>query len=144
MHYWCFHTSLINLFKYLWLELMYLCLNMLVSKVWKKNCPNFVYTMYKAGRKLKSFSHPSLAIFPLLVMQQIFLILKQVCFFLKQCLHVAVFFNWVPYIQISGMIPGMNKINGKVSVASIYRTGGLGCSETPARVLGGRAPSENF
>ena len=50
---------------------MYLYLNKLASRVWKKNFLNYFYTMYKAGRKSGSFSHFFLAIFPLLVMQQI-------------------------------------------------------------------------
>ena len=50
---------------------MYHCLNQLASKVWKKSCPNFFYTMYKAGKKLELFSHSFLAIFPFVVMQQI-------------------------------------------------------------------------
>ena len=35
----------------------------------KKNCPNFLYTMYKAGRKSESFSYSFLVIFPSLVIQ---------------------------------------------------------------------------
>ena len=51
---------------------MYLCLNKVASKVWKKNCPNFNYKMYKTERKLESsFSHSFLAVFPSLIMQQI-------------------------------------------------------------------------
>ena len=49
---------------------MYLCLKKLVSKVWKKNRPNF-YVMYKAGKKSESFLHSFLAVFPSLVMQWI-------------------------------------------------------------------------
>ena len=60
---------------------MYLCLNKLAIQVWKKNCPNFLYTMYKAGKKSESLSHSFLAIFPLLVMQQISSFFKQVFFF---------------------------------------------------------------
>ena len=50
---------------------MYLCLNKLASKVWKKKCTNFLYTMCKGGRKLELFFHSFLAVFPLLLMQQI-------------------------------------------------------------------------
>ena len=40
--------------------------------------------MYKAGRKSESsFSHLLLAVFPLLIMQQISSFFKQVCFFKK-------------------------------------------------------------
>ena len=71
---------------------MHLCLNKLASKVWKKNCPNFLYTIYTAGRKSESsFSHSFLAVFPSLVMQRIFhSFFKQVCF-LKKYLRVAGF-----------------------------------------------------
>ena len=76
------------MFKYLQLvtQLMYLCLNRLASKVWKKNCPNFLNTMYKAGRKSElSFSHSFLAVSPSLVMQQISsLILYTGLFFKKK------------------------------------------------------------
>ena len=50
---------------------MYLCLNKLASKVWKKKCTNFLYTMCKGGRKLELFFHSFLVVFPSLVMQQI-------------------------------------------------------------------------
>ena len=37
------------------------------QKVWKKNCPDFLYTLYKARRKSESsFSHSFFAIFPFL------------------------------------------------------------------------------
>ena len=32
---------------------MYLCLNKLACKVWKKNCPNFLYTLNKAEKKVR-------------------------------------------------------------------------------------------
>ena len=74
---------------------MYLCLNKLACKVWKKNCPNFLYTMYKAGKKLESFSHSFLAVFPSLVVHQIFsFIFKQLCF-LKKWLCIAGFLQSV-------------------------------------------------
>ena len=51
--------------------MMYLCLHKVAHKVWKKNCANFLYTKYKAGRKSKSFFQPFLAVFPSLVMHWI-------------------------------------------------------------------------
>ena len=77
---------------------MYHCLKKLASKVWKKSCPNFFYTMYKAGRKSELFSHSSLAFFHLLVMQQISSFFKQVCFFKKHAYPLLVFFIRVPYM----------------------------------------------
>ena len=57
-------------------------LNKLASKVWKKNCPKFLYTLYEARRKLESrLSHSFLAVFPLLNK----FVLK------KKCLWVAGF-----------------------------------------------------
>ena len=53
-------------------ELMHLCLNKLESKVWKENCPNFLYTIYKAGGKSEPFPDSFLAVFPSLIKQQIF------------------------------------------------------------------------
>ena len=47
---------------------MYLCLNKLASKAWKKNCPNILHTMYKAARNLESFPYSFLAVFASLVM----------------------------------------------------------------------------
>ena len=46
--------------------------------------------MYKAGRKSESFSHSFLAVFNLLVMQQIYSFFKKV-FYKKKCLRVAGF-----------------------------------------------------
>ena len=50
----------------------------------------------------------------------------------KNAYEVLVFFNPVPYMQPSHMIPGVNIISRKVSVASINKAGG---SETPAGPL---------
>ena len=44
-------------------------------------------------------------------------------------------------MQVSDMIPGVNIIGGKVSIASVNRAGGLEYSETPARVWGGGGSS---
>ena len=73
---------LINLFKYLQLitEIMDLCVAKLASKVWKKKCPNFLYTLYEAGRKSDSnatsfFIHS----------------LNRFFFFKKKCLRIAGF-----------------------------------------------------
>ena len=48
-------------------------------------------------------------------------------------------------MQISGMILGVNIFGEKVSVASVFGTGGFGGVLRPQwRVLGGGAPYENF
>ena len=43
-------------------ELMYLCLNKLASRLWKKNCPIFLNTIYKPGGKSGSFFHSFIAV----------------------------------------------------------------------------------
>ena len=48
-------------------------------------------------------------------------------------------------MQISDMTPGVDIIGGKVSIASVNGAGGVWeCSDTPAGVLGGGGPQENF
>ena len=42
------------------------------------------------------------------------------------------------------MIPGMNKINGKVSVAGIYRTGGFGIFWDPGQGFRGQRALRKF
>ena len=66
----------------------------------EKELSNFLYTLYKVRRK-STFCHLFLAIFLLLVMQQIYLdsFFKQVCFEKKNALYkLLVFFNWVSYM----------------------------------------------
>ena len=65
-----------------------------------------------------------------------------VVFFLKKDAYaLVVFFNQVPYRQISDMIYGVNMTSRKVSVVSVNRAGGGGrCSETPTGGLAGGAP----
>ena len=79
-----FTYQLVQIFTTL-TELMYLVLNKLASKVCKKNCPSFLYIMYKAGRKLKSFSHciHSFDRFSFVINATKFIhsFFKQVCFF---------------------------------------------------------------
>ena len=98
--------------------------------------------MYKAGQKLESsFSHSFLAVFLSLVMQRISSFLFYAGLFFKMNAHAfLVYFNWVPYIQTSDMIPGVNTMGGKVREVSDNKAGGLGCSRTPTVVLGGTAP----
>ena len=43
----------------------------------------------------------------------------------KNANPLLVFFNWVPYMQISDMISGVNIISGKVSIASVNGAGGV-------------------
>ena len=58
---------------------------------------------------------------------------------------LLVFFNWMAYMQISGMLLGVNIISRKNSVASINRAGGVwGCSETTVGVSGARTLKENL
>ena len=125
---------------------MYLCLNKLASKVWKKNCSNFLYTMYKAGRKSELFCHSVLTVFSFLVMQQISSFLKEVLFFFwKNIYTLLVFFNHVPYVQISDMIPGVNTISRKVNIGSVNRAGGLGVFWGPSRGFKGQStPRKNL
>ena len=103
---------------------MYLRSNKLASKVWKKNCPNFLYTMYKAGTKLESFFHSLLAIFPLLVMHR------------KNAYTLLVCFNQVPYMQISTW--SRTEYNQRKNERQ-QSYGVCECSETPTVVLGDKA-----
>ena len=89
--------------------------------------------MYKATRKSESsFSYSFLTVFPSLVMQWISL--NRFVFFFNAYV-VLVFFNRVPSMQISDLIPGGNISGGKVSVAGIDGGGVLGCSEGFGGVL---------
>ena len=121
---------------------MYICLKRLASKLWKKNCPNFLHTMYKVGRKLESVSHPFLAVLSSSVMQQISSFFKQVCFFFKKkCLHVAVFLqSGALYANIR--LDPRSKYNWQKSECSKHqqRMGVWECSKTPAGVLWGGSP----
>ena len=91
--------------------------------------------MQKTERKSESFSHSFLAVFPSLVMQRIS----------SNAYEFLVSFNPVPYMQISGMIPGVNIIGGKVSLARVKGTGRIwGYSETPMGVLGAEHPKIIF
>ena len=95
------------------------------SRVGKKNCPNFLYWLYK----------PREIIFPFILGRFSF-ISNATNFFIhslnrflwkkKNCLRVARVLQLVPYMQISDMILEVNIISRKVSVASFYRAGGLG------------------
>ena len=51
----------------------------------------------------------------------------------KNAYALLVLFNWVPYMQLSHMIPGVNMIGRKVSVASVNVAGGSGGSLRPLR-----------
>ena len=84
--------------------------------MWKK------IVLKNCRRKLESsFSHSFPAIFSSLVMQRI----SQVCFEKKKNAYALLgFFNLVPYMQLSHMIPGVNLISRKVSVASTNGAGG--------------------
>ena len=67
-----------------------------------------------------------MAVFPSLVMQQISSLIRFVSKKKKKTYGLLVFFNWVPYMQLSDMIPGVNIIGRKVSVASVNGAEGLG------------------
>ena len=108
-------------------------------KYGKKLSYFYLYTLYKARRKLESsFSHSFLAVFPSLVMQQISSFFKQVCFE-KNAYGLLVFFNWVPCMKQSHKIPEVNIIGRKVSVASVNGAGGCGDVLRPQR-----SPLETF
>ena len=84
--------------------------------------------MCEDRRKSDSFSHLFLAISPLLVMQRISSYFKEICLFLKNAYTLLVFFNRLPYMQISEMLPRVIIIGGKVSVVNIngfYRSGSV-------------------
>ena len=72
---------------------MYLCLNKLAGKVWKKNCPNCLCTLYKATRKLEpSLSHSFLIVFPFFFISNAMnFFIHSLNRFFKKCLHVAGF-----------------------------------------------------
>ena len=115
---------LINLFKYLQLitEIMDLCVAKLASKVWKKKCPNFLYTLYEAGRKSDSnatsfFIHS----------------LNRFFFFKKNAYVLLVFFNWVLYMQMSDMVPGKNYNQWKKVLQVSAELQGLGVFSNPNR-----------
>ena len=57
---------------------------------------------------------------------------------------LLVFFNRVPYMQISDMIPGVNIIGRKVSIVSVMGWGVWGYSETPTGVLRGQSTLRKF
>ena len=97
-----------------------------MSKVWKKTVLIFLYTLHKAQRKFEPlFSHLFLAVFSLISNATNFFIHPLNRFVLKKknAYALLVFLNWVPYMQLSHMIPGVNIIGRKVSVASINRVG---------------------
>ena len=51
----------------------------------------------------------------------------------KNAYALLVFSNWVPYMQPLHMIPGVNIISRKVSVASVNGAGGMGIVWSPTR-----------
>ena len=105
-----------------------------------------VYTLYKARRKSESsFSHSFLATFLSIVMQQIssFILWTGLLFF-KNLFKLLVFFNRVPYIQISDMIPGVNIIGRKMSTANINRAKGSGSTLEPSSDFQGQSTLRKF
>ena len=126
---------------------MHLCSNKLASKVCKKNCLSFLYTLYKAQRKLEStFLCSFFAIFPSLIMQRISVFILQTGLFWKKNVYkLLVFFNWVPYMQLSHMIPGVNIIGGKLSIVSINRAGrSVGVLRPQQSFRGAQLPKKIF
>ena len=58
---------------------------------------------------------------------------------------MLVFYNWLLYIQISDVIPGVNIIGRKARIVSVNGAGGSGgVLRNPAGVLGDGAPKEKF
>ena len=70
--------------------------------------------------------------------------LNRSAFFKKNAYALLVFFNRVPYMQISDMTPGVNKIGGKVSVASVNEAGGSGGVLRPSGGFRGRSALRKF
>ena len=97
-----------------------------MSKVWEKIVLILLYTLYKAG--VINFPFIPDCFFFFSIAASLFIhsanrfVLKK-----KNVYVLLVFFNWVPYMQLSQMIRGLNQIVRKGSVASINKAeGGLG------------------
>ena len=118
---------------------MYLCLNKLASKVWKKKCTNFLYKWVKVAESWSYFSIHSWLFF-LCYWCNKFLhsLLKQACFFNKSAYALLVFFNRVTYMQISYMIPVVNTIGRKMSIRASTELWSLEVIWDPSRGFGER------
>ena len=84
---------------------MYLCLNKLASKAWKKNCPN-LYATVQSWKKVKVIIFPFiLGCFSFVSNAASFFIHSLNRFDLKKGNHLALlfFFIWVPDMQILDM-----------------------------------------
>ena len=110
-----FHLTLSNIYCNTTDVSLFKQLNKSASKVWKKNSPNFLYTMYKAGRKSESsFSHSFLVIFPSLIMKQISSFFKQI-WFLKKLLTLCWFsLTGCPICNYQAWSQDVNTIDGNV------------------------------
>ena len=91
-----------------------ICLNKLVSKIWKKNCPNwFIY-------KVQSSKKAGVNIFPFILghfsfannATNFFIHSLNKFILKKNSYRLLVFFSQVPYIILSHIIPVMNIISG--------------------------------
>ena len=110
-----FHLTLSNIYCNTTDVSLFKQLNKSASKVWKKNSPNFLYTMYKAGRKSESsFSHSFLVIFPSLIMKQISSFFKRI-WFLKKLLTLCWFsLTGCPICNYQAWSQDVNTIDGNV------------------------------
>ena len=93
----------------------------------------FLYTLYKAQNKVRVIFLPFIpGCFSFTSNATNFFIhsLNRVAL-KKNAYALLVFFIWVPYIQLSHMIPGVNIIGRKKSVVSINRAGGPGGVPSP-------------
>ena len=112
---------------------MYLCLNKLASTAWRKSSPNFSIQCIKLEESRSHFPIHSWPFFVVSNATNFFHSLNRFVFSKKNAYVLLVFFIWVPYFQISYMIPGVNIIVRKVSIAGVNRAGEFGgCSGTPA------------
>ena len=117
------------------------------SKVWKKIVLIFYKHCINTGKDSKkesSFSHSFLAIFFFISNATNFFIHSLNRFVLKKNAYgLLVFFNWVPYMQLSHMISGVNITDKKVIVASVNRPGRPGGVLRPKQGTS-RAPKKIF
>ena len=98
-----------------------------MSIVWKKNCPNFLYALGEVRLTILPFIPDC---FSFIINAINFFIYSLNGFVLKKkkkkAYALLVFFNQVPYMQLSHMIPRVNILSRKVILASINRVGGSG------------------
>ena len=104
-------------------------LGVIVSLIY---CHPKIFSVFQAlagpFRRFSTHSHSFVVVFSLISNATNFFIHPLNRFVLKKknAYALLVFLNWVPYMQLSHMIPGVNIIGRKVSVASVNGAGGSG------------------